>query len=85
MRLPEKIGEGPNQQELRESRAAAYYQDTLREEQWRREVEAALDKVYGPVPPGAASSPSIWQERYAIPLAEMRFHRRWFRREYGPE
>jgi len=83
LRLRKKLAK--NQPHIYGRHAAAYYRDTLREEQWRREVEAALDKVYGPVPPVAASSPSIWQERYEIPPAQMRFHLRWFRQQYGPE
>jgi hypothetical protein len=65
--------------------AAAYYRDTVREEQYQREVEAALNKVYGPSPAGELPPRSVWSERYAIPPAQARFHRRWFRQKYGPE
>lgn len=65
--------------------AAAYYADTLREEKFQAEVEAALLKVYGPPPPDSPPPRSVWSERYAIPPGQEKFHRRWFREKYGPE
>lgn len=65
--------------------AAAYYQDTLREERRQQEIAAALDRIYGPPAAGESPGPTIWQERYEIPPDKMKFHRRWFREKYGPE
>jgi len=65
--------------------AAAYYQDTLREERQQREIDAALDRVYGPPPAGEPRRPSVWQEHFEIPPDKMKFHRRWFRKQYGLE
>jgi len=65
--------------------AGRYYQDALREEQRNRLVDAALDKVYGRAAPGEPARPSVWQQRYEIPPDQMRVHRKWFRRQYGPE
>ena len=64
--------------------AAAYYQETLRAEWRQREMDAALDRIYGPPTAGEPPRPSVWQERYEVPPDQMKFHRRWFRKQYGP-
>ena len=64
--------------------AAAYYQETLRAERRQQEIDSALDRVYGPPPAGEPPRPSVWQERYEVPPDQMKFHRRWFRKQYGP-
>ena len=63
--------------------AGAYYRDTLKLEAQQKEVDAALEKVYGPGPPGSSPPPSVWAERYSIPPESMKIHRKWFRENYG--
>ena len=63
--------------------ARAYYLDTLREDQQAQEIEAALEKVYGPDPDGAGQLRSVWQERYNIPPEERRNFLKWFKQRYG--
>jgi len=63
--------------------AGAYYRDTLKRAAGQVEIEAALDKVYGPSPPGSPPAISVWTERYFIPPAGRKRHRRWFRKQYG--
>lgn len=64
-------------------RAGAYYRDTLELADQQKVVAAALDKIYGPDPSGAPPPPSVWVERYDIPPAGMKRHRKWFRENYG--
>lgn len=63
--------------------AGRYRRDTLQLEQRRREVDAALKRVYGPDPPGTLPPPTVWQERYEIPTNQMPTFRKWFRENYG--
>jgi hypothetical protein len=63
--------------------AGAYYRDTLKLEARKKVTDAALEKVYGPSPPGSPLRPSVWTERYCIPPDGMKIHRRWFRENYG--
>jgi len=63
--------------------AGAYYRDTLKMADAQKEIHAALDKVYGPEPPGSVPSPSVWSQRYAIPPESKKIHRRWFHENYG--
>lgn len=63
--------------------AGEYYRDTLRLEAQGNEVAAALDKVYGPAPPGSPPPSSVWVERYAVPPEQQPCHRKWFRKNYG--
>jgi hypothetical protein len=63
--------------------AGEYYRDTQRLAAQDREVAAALDKIYGPAPPGSPTRPSVWEERYSIPPESQKLHRRWFREKYG--
>lgn len=63
--------------------AGKYYRDTLRLAAQDQEVDAALEKIYGPAPPGSPPRPSVWVERYAIPTDQQKLHRKWFREKYG--
>ena len=63
--------------------AHAFYLDTLREDQQAQEIEAALDKVYGPDPERAGRLRSVWQERYNIPPEQRKFFLKWFKEHYG--
>jgi hypothetical protein len=66
--------------------ASEYYQDTLRLEREQREIDAALDRVYGPDPAASASGGSrhsVWTERYYIEPGQERLFRKWFRETYG--
>jgi hypothetical protein len=63
--------------------AGAYYRDTLKQEARQKEVEAALEKIYGPGPAGSTPPRSVWTERYSIPPESMKIHRKWFRENYG--
>src|ERR1051325_4744144 len=56
--------------------AGRYYQDTVRMEREQREIQAALDRVYGPSPEGQQWHPNqVWQERYQIKPGEAQFFR----------
>ncbi|HEV2435941.1 MAG TPA: hypothetical protein VG077_08075 [Verrucomicrobiae bacterium] len=61
----------------------AYYRDTLKLEAEQKEMHAALEKVYGPAPPGSPRPVSVWSNRYYIPPERMKIHRKWFRENYG--
>lgn len=63
--------------------AGAYYRDTLRRADQQKVAAAALDKIYGSAPPDSPPSPSVWDERYQIPPAGKKNHRKWFRETYG--
>ena len=63
--------------------AGAYYRDTLKLAARQKEVDAALEKIYGTSPPGSPASPSVWVDRYHIPSENMKIHRKWFRENYG--
>jgi hypothetical protein len=63
--------------------AGAYYRDTLKMEAQQKEVDAALEKIYGPDSPRSPRPTSIWTERYSIPPESMKIHRKWFRENYG--
>lgn len=63
--------------------AGAYYRDTLKMAAQEKEAAAALQKIYGPEPPGSPHPRSIWQKRYHIPPESMKIHRKWFRDNYG--
>jgi len=63
--------------------AGAYYRDTLKLEAQQKERDAALEKVYGPAPPGSPRPVSVWSDRYYIPPESMKIHRKWFRENYG--
>jgi len=65
--------------------AHRYYQDTVRLEQEQREIDAALDRVYGadPAAASAAGPHSVWVDRYAILPENRRIFRKWFRQTYG--
>jgi hypothetical protein len=68
--------------------AAKYHQDTVRLEQERHALAAALERVYGPGTNAAASSTagaddSIWTQRYCIPRAQRGLFRKWFHETYG--
>jgi hypothetical protein len=49
----------------------------------QKEVDAALEKIYGPDSPRSPRPTSIWTERYSIPPESMKIHRKWFRENYG--
>lgn len=64
--------------------ARRYFQDTLREVEHQREWQSALEKVYGPSPPGQEWRPdSVWQERYGDASSNKRFFLKWFKETYG--
>jgi hypothetical protein len=64
--------------------ARRYFLDTLRLEQEASEIEAALEKVYGPAPEGQRSDPKcVWRERYFIEPGQEKFFRKWFKQHYG--
>jgi len=66
--------------------AQKYFQDTVRLEREQREIDAALDRVYGRDPDASAaerSRHSVWTDRYYIPPGRERLFRNWFRKQYG--
>lgn len=65
--------------------ARAYYRDVFRRDSQAQLIQAALDKVYGPTPAGAADDQlgSVWQEHYHIPPEQRRVFFKWFRQHYG--
>jgi len=63
--------------------AGAYYRDTLKLAAEQREIDAALEKVYGPGPAGEPCPSSVWTDRYSIPPESVKIHRKWFRENYG--
>ena len=65
--------------------AHRYFLDTVKLAQDQQEIDAALCKVYGPPPPGSSATGStIWTDRYVFRTPQQqRFHRRWFKEQYG--
>ena len=65
--------------------ARRYYRDTLRLAQYEQEIDTAIRKVYGPLPPGTPEPVSkVWTDRYVFRTPhEHRLHLRWFREHYG--
>lgn len=64
--------------------ASRYYADTVRLAQQQAEINAALDKVYGPPKPDDPSpGPDVWTQRYVLDPQWPRF-RKWFKEQYGP-
>ena len=64
-----------------------YFLDTLAEERRRREAQAALDKIYGPAPPGQPDHVStLWTDRYHPPPTPQgrRIFFKWFHEKYPP-
>jgi hypothetical protein len=63
--------------------AEQYRQDTAKQAEWDAVCASALEKVYGPRPPGAPPSrPDAWTYRYEI-LPKWPKFLRWFREKYG--
>ena len=63
--------------------ASRYYADTVRMARQQSEIEAALEKVYGPPKPDAPSpGPDVWTRRYVLD-PKWRHFRKWFATEYG--
>ena len=71
--------------ELFGPQASRYFLDTVRLEQEQKERPAALDKVYGPAPPGQPEIIStVWSDRYVFRTPQQRrTHLRWFKENYG--
>ena len=64
-------------------RAGDYYLDTLKEEQRRREADAALRSVYGPPAPGEPEHVStLWTDRYEIKPEQRKIFLKWFHEKY---
>ena len=64
--------------------ADSYFRDTVQLQQKQREIEAALQKAYGPPVPGQEWRPEIvWYERYVRDPANEEFFRKWFKEHYG--
>ena len=64
--------------------ARAYFHETLDLEKSYREIDAALDKVYGPQPEGKpALSSTLWTDRYVIEPARRGLFHKWFKERYG--
>jgi hypothetical protein len=64
-------------------RARDYFLDTLRMEQQEKETEAALEKVYGPTPPGQPKHVStLWSDRYEPRPERRRLFLKWFHEQY---
>ncbi len=63
--------------------AHRYYLDTLALENEQQQVEAALDKVYGPRKPDEPRRIStLWTDRYHVPPKKRRLFLKWFRENY---
>ena len=63
--------------------ARAYYDDTVGLENFQREFDEALRKVYGPNPDDASPRQStIWTDRY-INRPTQRSFRKWFKESYA--
>ena len=62
--------------------ANRYFEDTRRLEQERVEVEAALERVYGP-DYRPVSPTRVWYERYYEDPANKKIFLKWFKEFYG--
>lgn len=63
--------------------AHRYFLDTLALEIRQQEIQAALDKVYGPPAPGEPKRVStLWTDRYCFPPEERRMFLKRFKQNY---
>jgi len=62
--------------------AADYFLDTLHEQQGQRELEIAINRVYGTTADGLPQPSTRWTDRYVTWPAQ-RFFRKWFKERYG--
>jgi hypothetical protein len=63
--------------------ARRYFLETLELEKYEQEVHAALDKVYGPPPPGTPPRVStLWTDRYSPRPEQRRLFLKWFKERY---
>lgn len=63
--------------------ARQYFLDTLQLEQEEREIEAAIRKVYGPLPPGESPPVStLWTDRYHPQPEQRKLFLKWFHEKY---
>ena len=64
--------------------AARYFADTQQQEELQREIDTALEKVYGSDATREKRSPGqIWYQNYVEGPANRRLFRKWFKERYS--
>jgi hypothetical protein len=63
--------------------ARRYFLETVELEKYEQDLHAAIDKVYGPPPPGTPPRVStLWTDRYSPPPEQRRLFLKWFKERY---